>query len=97
LGERSLQFHRQIGETVEQLGLDQLFVLIDDPQAKAIAQAAGSIPTECLTTPAELIARVGREIQEGDRVLFKASNSVGLNQVVQGVIAELQGLEGTSK
>jgi len=71
--------------------------LIDDPEAEAIAQAAGSIPTECLTTHAELIARVSQEIQEGDRVLFKASNSVGLNQVVQAVIAELQGLEKTSK
>lgn len=89
LGARSPEFHRQIGETVQALGLDRLFVLIDDPEAIAIAQGAGSIPTECLTTPAELIARVCQEIQPGDRVLFKASNSVGLNKVVQAVLAEL--------
>jgi UDP-N-acetylmuramoyl-tripeptide--D-alanyl-D-alanine ligase len=83
LGERSPQFHRQLGETVKQLGIDQLFVLTNDPEAEAIAIGASGIPSECLPTHAELVQRLSEIAQPGDRLLFKASNSVGLNQVVE--------------
>jgi UDP-N-acetylmuramoyl-tripeptide--D-alanyl-D-alanine ligase len=83
LGERSPQFHRQVGEKVKQLGIDQLLVLVDDPETEAIAEGASGVPTECFTTHDELVKRLTEIVQPGDRLLFKASNSVGLNRVVE--------------
>ncbi len=83
LGERSPQFHRQVGETLKQLGIDQLLVLVNDPEAEAIAIGACGIPTQCFTTDEQLVKQLKESIQPGDRLLFKASNSVGLNRVVE--------------
>jgi UDP-N-acetylmuramoyl-tripeptide--D-alanyl-D-alanine ligase len=82
LGEHSLRLHRQVGEKVQQLGLDRLLVLVDDPEAEAIAQGASGIPTECFATHQALVQRLLEVVEAGDRLLFKASNSVGLNRVV---------------
>ncbi|MBH8552784.1 UDP-N-acetylmuramoyl-tripeptide--D-alanyl-D-alanine ligase [Nostocaceae cyanobacterium CENA357] len=82
LGERSLQLHQQVGETVRNLQLDGLLVLVDGQDAEAIAKSAGSIPSECFATHGELIARLKTYVQTGDRLLFKAAHSVGLDRVV---------------
>lgn len=83
LGAHSRQLHRKVGEAVQQLHLDALLVLVDDPEAEAIATGANGIPTECLTTHQDLLKQLKALVQPGDRLLFKASHSVGLNQVVQ--------------
>ncbi len=83
LGERSPQFHRQVGETLKQLEIDQLLVLVNDPEAEAIAIGACGIPTHCFTTHEQLVKQLKESVQPGDRLLFKASNSVGLNRVVE--------------
>ena len=83
LGERSPQFHRQVGETLKQLEIDQLLVLVNDPEAEAIAIGACGIPTQCFATHEQLVKQLKESIQPGDRLLFKASNSVGLNRVVE--------------
>ncbi|MGH2413729.1 MAG: UDP-N-acetylmuramoyl-tripeptide--D-alanyl-D-alanine ligase, partial [Microcystaceae cyanobacterium] len=83
LGERSPQFHQQVGEMVKQLGIDQLFVLVDDLEAEAIAEGASGVPTACFKTHEELVKRLIEMVTSGDRLLFKASNSVGLNRVVE--------------
>ncbi|AFY79328.1 MAG: UDP-N-acetylmuramoyl-tripeptide--D-alanyl-D-alanine ligase [Hydrococcus sp. C42_A2020_068] len=83
LGERSPQFHHQVGNKVRQLGIDELFILIDDPETEAIAEGASGIPTECFTSHEELVKRLMEVVRAGDRLLFKASNSVGLNRVVE--------------
>ena len=88
LGDHSARLHRQVGETVKSLGLDQLFVLINDPEAKAIADGADSIPSQCMETHEALIERLLKTIQSGDRLLFKASNSVQLNRVVESLIEQ---------
>ncbi|CCQ66131.1 UDP-N-acetylmuramoylalanyl-D-glutamyl-2,6-diaminopimelate--D-alanyl-D-alanine ligase [Crocosphaera watsonii WH 0402] len=36
-----------------------------------------------------MIQRLREVIQPGDRILFKASNSVGLNRVVEAVLQQL--------
>ncbi|WGV26558.1 UDP-N-acetylmuramoyl-tripeptide--D-alanyl-D-alanine ligase [Halotia branconii] len=82
LGERSLQLHQQVGEAVRNLQLDGLLVLVDGQDAEAIAKSAGSIPSECFATHGELIARLKTYVQTGDRLLFKAAHSVGLDRVV---------------
>ena len=82
LGERSLQLHQRVGEMVQKLQLDGLLVLVDSKDAQAIAQSAEGIPSECFTTHADLLARLKTFVQTGDRVLFKAAHSVGLDRVV---------------
>jgi UDP-N-acetylmuramoyl-tripeptide--D-alanyl-D-alanine ligase len=85
LGAQSLRLHRQVGEKASELALDGLLILIDDPEARAIVTGASGVPTECFETHAELVQRLLESLRPGDRVLFKASNSVGLSRVVEEV------------
>ncbi|MBD1924499.1 UDP-N-acetylmuramoyl-tripeptide--D-alanyl-D-alanine ligase [Microcoleus sp. FACHB-831] len=82
LGERSPEFHRRVGETAAKLNLDNLLILVDDGEAEAIAVGAEGIPTERFATHAALVERLKEIVKEGDRLLFKASHSVGLDKVV---------------
>ena len=88
LGDYSQELHQQIGKTVAELNLDLLFVLADEPATEAIATGAKNIKSECFRERESLINRLKSTLQPGDRVLFKASNSVGLNQVVKKLKAE---------
>jgi UDP-N-acetylmuramoyl-tripeptide--D-alanyl-D-alanine ligase len=82
LGERSPEFHQQVGHTAQQLNLDALLILVSDPEAEAIAQGAGSFPVECFSSHDALVMRLKELVESGDRLLFKASRSVGLDRVV---------------
>ena len=82
LGERSPEFHQQVGKMAQQLNLDALLVLVNDPEAKAIATGAASLPTECFSSYEALVKRLEELVRSGDRILFKASRSVGLDRVV---------------
>ncbi|QHG17899.1 UDP-N-acetylmuramoyl-tripeptide--D-alanyl-D-alanine ligase [Nostoc sp. ATCC 53789] len=88
LGERSQQLHQRVGETVRKLNLDGLLVLVDGEDAEAMALSAEGIPSECFATHAELVARLKTFVQTGDRLLFKAAHSVGLDRVVNQLRAE---------
>lgn len=88
LGERSPQLHQSVGETVRKLNLDGLLVLVDGKDAEAIAKSAEGIPSECFATHADLVARLKTFVQAGDRLLFKAAHSVGLDRVVNQLRAE---------
>ncbi|MEH1811785.1 MAG: UDP-N-acetylmuramoyl-tripeptide--D-alanyl-D-alanine ligase [Nostoc sp.] len=88
LGERSQQLHQRVGETVRKLNLDGLLVLVDGEDAEAIALSAEGIASECFATHAELVARLKTFVQAGDRLLFKAAHSVGLDRVVNQLRAE---------
>lgn len=102
LGASSLAFHRQVGETAKRLGLDAVFVLAELPEAEAIADGARGLPLvdlENLEAPGAheaLAERIAAFLQPGDRVLFKASNSVGLNRAIAAVKARLQGSQDAS-
>lgn len=88
LGSFSEQLHRQVGERVQKLGIERLFVLVDEPEAKFIAEAATGVNCECFQTHADLINRLKEVIDSGDRILCKASHSVGLNRVVEELISD---------
>ncbi|WP_107668764.1 UDP-N-acetylmuramoyl-tripeptide--D-alanyl-D-alanine ligase [Cyanothece sp. BG0011] len=85
LGEASGQLHQEVGAMAEKLDIDGLYILVDDPEAQAITQGVKTIETECFSTHEALIQRLTEVIKPGDRILFKASNSVGLNRVVEAV------------
>ncbi|MEA5510519.1 UDP-N-acetylmuramoyl-tripeptide--D-alanyl-D-alanine ligase [Crocosphaera sp. UHCC 0190] len=89
LGDKSPQLHRQVGETAQNLGIDRLYILVDDPEAKAIAEGVTDRIVECIPTQEDLVQRLIEVIKPGDRLLFKASNSVGLNRVVEKLRQQL--------
>ncbi|GFE67506.1 UDP-N-acetylmuramoyl-tripeptide--D-alanyl-D-alanine ligase [Chroococcus sp. FPU101] len=82
LGEQSWQYHYQVGEMAQKLEINRLLVYVDEPETEAIAKGATGVVTECFNTHEALIQRLQDMVNPGDRILFKASNSVGLNQVV---------------
>lgn len=89
LGERSVEFHQRVGQLAQQLKLDGLLILVDDPEAKAIAQGAESLAAECFSSHETLVKRLKELVQPGDRLLFKASRSVGLDRVVKQFLEEI--------
>lgn len=94
LGERSLEFHQQVGAIAHDLGVDALFIFADLAEADAMAVGAGDLPFMEILDISQpnaldfLVQRLKDFVVSGDRVLFKASHSVQLNQVVQKFMAE---------
>ena len=82
LGARSPEFHQEVGKTVEELHLDALLIAVDDEEAQAIATGVSTVPTECFDSQEALLQHLKEFVQPGDRVLFKASRSIGLDRVV---------------
>ena len=83
LGELSNQLHLQVGQKAQKLGIDKLFVLTSHPEATAILEGAVGLDKIAYTTKEDLISALQRTIEPGDRLLFKASHSVGLKEVVE--------------
>ncbi len=96
LGDRSLEFHRQVGEKARDLNLDALFIYADRPEAEAMAAGATGIPTievrECggEAERQNLASEVQIFLKPGDRLLLKASHSVRLDAVVDRLLATLK-------
>jgi len=80
-------------ETQRQLNLDALLILVDGADAEAIVSGADGIPVECFSTHADLGKRLKEFVEEGDRLLFKAS-SVGLDRVVNQFRADFLNSDG---
>lgn len=91
LGERSPEFHRQVGRTAQEVKLDAMLVVVEDPEAEAIAQGAHPLPVECFSSQDAVVNRLKELMQPGDRFLFKASRSVGLDRIVNQFRAEVSG------
>jgi UDP-N-acetylmuramoyl-tripeptide--D-alanyl-D-alanine ligase len=89
LGDYSAQLHERVGVKAKELKLDLLLILADEPETQAIATGAVAIESECFSDREKLLERLLSIIQPGDRLLFKASNSVGLNRVLEKIIAKL--------
>ncbi len=97
LGERAIEFHRQVGKAARDLNLDALFVFADFEEAAAMAAGAAGVPfvqVEDITgedSHADLARHLMDFVAAGDRILFKASHSVELNRVVQKFRADFGG------
>ena len=89
LGQRSPEFHQQVGLTAQQLQVDYLLILADPLEAAAMKAGAAGIPTECFTSQVQLVERLKTLAQSGDRLLFKASRAVELDQVVSQFCRDL--------
>ncbi|MFN4280152.1 UDP-N-acetylmuramoyl-tripeptide--D-alanyl-D-alanine ligase [Thermosynechococcus sp.] len=78
----SIPFHEQVGATVAQLNLDGLLILDKGDEGAALARGAGHIPSRQFASHEEVVEYLLREVQAGDRLLFKASHAVALDRVV---------------
>lgn len=83
LGERSPEFHYQVGKLVQQLQIDKLLILADERESQAMADGADPLRAEQYSTHAQVVQRLQALVQPGDRLLFKASRAVGLDRVVE--------------
>ncbi|MCS7226801.1 MAG: UDP-N-acetylmuramoyl-tripeptide--D-alanyl-D-alanine ligase [Gloeomargarita sp. SKYB31] len=90
LGELSAALHEEVGRRLAELQYNYL-LLLDDPEVWPLARAAQPLPVEVFASHAQIIARLQELLQPGDRVVVKASHSVGLDRVVQALT---QGHEG---
>lgn len=88
LGDRSVEFHHQVGQVVSQLGLDYLLILADPAESDALASGASTVPTLQFSDQAALITHLKALIQPSDRILFKASRAVALDKVVDALVRE---------
>jgi UDP-N-acetylmuramoyl-tripeptide--D-alanyl-D-alanine ligase len=82
LGERSPEFHYQVGQAVQKLQIDALLILADEVESKAMAEGALPLVAEQFSSHVAVVQRLHELVQPGDCLLFKASRAVGLDQVV---------------
>jgi len=82
LGDRSVELHHQVGIVVQQLHLDHLLILAEVAEAEAMAAGAKPVPLEKFLSHDALLEKLKRFVKPGDRLLFKASRAVALDQVV---------------
>ena len=87
LGDWSVPLHRQVGEMVKHLNLDGLLILADEAEAEAMTIAALPLKSEQFSTHEKVVTRLNELVRSGDRILFKASRSVGLDRVVEQFLA----------
>jgi UDP-N-acetylmuramoyl-tripeptide--D-alanyl-D-alanine ligase len=90
LGDWSVPFHQQVGAMAKQLKLDGLLILADDAEAEALEIGADSLPSERFSTHEAVVARLKEMARSGDRLLFKASRSVGLDRAVEQFRSQFQ-------
>ncbi len=83
LGDWSVPFHQQVGAMAKQLNLDGLLILADEAEAEALTIGAEALPSEQFSTHEAVVTRLKELVRSGDRLLFKASRSVGLDRAVE--------------
>ena len=97
LGDRAIEFHRQVGKAARDLHLDALFVFADFEEAAAMAAGGAGLPFVQVEDIArensgeDLARHLIEFVTPGDRILFKASHSVELNRVVEKFRADWAG------
>ncbi|NEQ55111.1 MAG: UDP-N-acetylmuramoyl-tripeptide--D-alanyl-D-alanine ligase, partial [Leptolyngbya sp. SIO3F4] len=86
LGHKSIELHQSIGQVVQKLEIDQLFILAEPAEAEAMAKGAGDVPSQQFADHDELAQHLQQFVQSGDRLLFKASRSVAMDKVVEPLL-----------
>jgi UDP-N-acetylmuramoyl-tripeptide--D-alanyl-D-alanine ligase len=91
LGDFGEALHQQIGALTQELQLDHVLVLGDGAEENALVRGAGDVPLQRFQHHEDMVAYLRPLLQAGDRVLFKASHSVGLDRIVSELkVAELK-------
>jgi UDP-N-acetylmuramoyl-tripeptide--D-alanyl-D-alanine ligase len=85
LGDMSQPLHYQIGEAINHLGIEGTIVLADgeaDAILEAVCQNQSHPMAIACTSHDQITQTLLQKVAKGDRILFKASRSVGMDQVV---------------
>ncbi len=84
LGEMSTVLHHQIGEAISKLGIEGAIILADGEADAILAGANGSLKYAIACNSYDDITQtLLQKVASGDRILFKASRSVGMDRVVK--------------
>jgi len=84
LGEMSTPLHNQVGEAISKLGIEGAIILADGEADAILAGANGSLKYAiACRSYQEITETLLEKIESGDRILFKASRSVGMDRVVE--------------
>lgn len=89
LGEQVFQYHKEVGEYAANAGIDCVVTLGDACRylAAGVREHSGALVVE-FTDKEQLAAFLEKELKEGDCVLFKGSNSMGLSTIAARFIEE---------
>lgn len=87
LGASSAAFHAALSEPLRAANVDQV-LLVGEEMAPLADALAGSVPMELATDVQAATDRVAGMLKDGDVVLVKGSNSVGLSRLVAALSAE---------
>lgn len=89
LGEQVFQYHKEVGEYAAEAGVDCVVTLGDACRylAAGVQEHSGALVVE-FTDKEQLAAFLEKELKEGDCVLFKGSNSMGLSTIAARFIEE---------
>ena len=71
-----------------ELGIDQLLILDHGEEGTAIADGAKPMISKQFGDHDSLTQYLQTQFQPGDRILFKASHSVGLDKIVRALIGK---------
>ncbi len=81
LGPQADNYHRDIGVICEELGLDAVYVVGSD--AETLVSSIQKVPGYYFADKLSLIKTLKKDLQPGDTILFKASRSASLEEVVE--------------
>lgn len=81
LGPMAENYHRDLGVVCEELGLDAVYVV--GAEARSLLTSLSRVPGYYYQDKASLIAALKTALQPGDTILFKASRSASLEEVVE--------------
>ncbi len=92
LGDHSHELHHQLGAAIWRAGMDELVVVGAGGKPIADGALAAGMPIDhvhCVESPAAAQAMLLPMLRDGDRILVKASRRVGLDRLVDGLLAAL--------
>jgi UDP-N-acetylmuramoyl-tripeptide--D-alanyl-D-alanine ligase len=87
LGETAPDLHRQAGRRAAEMGFSPVIAVGNLAQELAAAAADAGAVTQTYETAADAAAKLGAQLRSGDVVLVKGSRGVGLEVVVEAILA----------
>jgi UDP-N-acetylmuramoyl-tripeptide--D-alanyl-D-alanine ligase len=87
LGTHHDDAHRELGERTSSLALDVVVGVGEGGAAIVQAARAGGVEAHAVADAAEAVRHVGSIVRRGDAVLVKGSRALGLERVVDGILA----------
>ncbi|MBE6688236.1 MAG: UDP-N-acetylmuramoyl-tripeptide--D-alanyl-D-alanine ligase [Ruminococcaceae bacterium] len=92
LGEKSLEYHNDVGKCVAQVNPDMLFTLSGAKEIQTGALQNGYLSAKCMhfADKDELYTALCRTVKQGDMLLFKASRGVRMEEIIKKMGFEIK-------